>query len=113
MPRTARKKSCKQIYHIMLRGINKQQIFYEKEDYQFFISILERYKETCGYELYAYCLMGNHIHLLIREGNEVATCFGSPRQAVETDFPELRLRGFCRFGGPAHGYAVVVETFPI
>lgn len=73
MPRTARKKSCKQIYHVMLRGINKQQIFYEKEDYQFFISLLERYKEPCGYELYAYCLMGNHIHLLIREGNEVST----------------------------------------
>ena len=72
MPRTARKKSCKQIYHVMLRGINKQQIFYEKEDYQFFISLLERYKEPCGYELYAYCLMGNHIHLLIREGNEVS-----------------------------------------
>lgn len=73
MPRTARKKSCKQIYHVMLRGINRQQIFYEKEDYQFFISLLERYKEPCGYELYAYCLMGNHIHLLIREGNEVST----------------------------------------
>lgn len=73
MPRTARKKSCKQTYHVMLRGINKQQIFYEKEDYQFFISLLERYKEPCGYELYAYCLMGNHIHLLIREGNEVST----------------------------------------
>lgn len=73
MPRTARKKSCKQIYHVMLRGINKQQIFYEKDDYQFFISLLERYKEPCGYEIYAYCLMGNHIHLLIREGNEVTT----------------------------------------
>lgn len=73
MPRTARKKSCKQIYHVMLRGINKQQIFYEKEDYQFFVSLLERYKEPCGYEIYAYCLMGNHIHLLIREGNEVTT----------------------------------------
>lgn len=73
MPRTARKKSCKQIYHVMLRGINRQQIFYEKEDYQFFISLLERYKAPCGYELYAYCLMGNHIHLLIREGNEVST----------------------------------------
>ena len=70
MPRTARKRSCKQIYHVMLRGINKQQIFYDKEDYQFFISLLERYKEPCGYQLYAYCLMGNHVHLLIQEGNE-------------------------------------------
>ncbi len=72
MPRTARKKSCKHIYHVMLRGINKQRIFYDMEDYQFYISLLERYKEPCGYELYAYCLMENHIHLLIREGNEVS-----------------------------------------
>ncbi len=70
MPRTARKKSCKQIYHVMLRGINKQQIFYDKEDFRIFTRLLERYKEPCGYQLYAYCLMGNHIHLLIREGNE-------------------------------------------
>ena len=70
MPRTARKKSCKQIYHVMLRGINKQQIFCDKEDYQFFISLLERYKKPCGYQLFAYCLMGNHVHLLIQEGNE-------------------------------------------
>ena len=70
MPRTARKRSSKQIYHVMLRGINKQQIFYDKEDYQFFAGLLERYKEPCGYQLYAYCLMGNHVHLLIQEGNE-------------------------------------------
>ncbi len=71
MPRTARKRSSRQIYHVMLRGINKQQIFYDKEDCQFFISLLNRYKEKCGYQLYAYCLMGNHVHLLIQEGNAV------------------------------------------
>ena len=70
MPRTARKKSCKQIYHVMMRGINKQQIFYDKEDCRYFIRLLDRYKESCGYQIYAYCLMGNHIHLLVREGME-------------------------------------------
>jgi len=49
----------------MLRGINKQQIFFDDNDYRRFIDLLGRYKLTCGYELYAYCLMGNHIHLLI------------------------------------------------
>ena len=68
MPRTARKKSSKQIYHVMLRGINKQQIFYDKEDYRYFIGLLDRYREACEYQIYAYCLMGNHIHLLVREG---------------------------------------------
>ena len=72
MPRTARKKSYTQVYHVMLRGINRQQIFHDKEDYQYFISLLKRYKESCGYQLFAYCLMGNHIHLLIQEGKETA-----------------------------------------
>lgn len=68
MPRTARKKSRMQIYHVMLRGINKQQIFFDDEDNRYFIRLLDRYKESCGYQLHAYCLMGNHVHLLIQEG---------------------------------------------
>lgn len=72
MPRTARKKSCTQIYHVMLRGINRQQVFYDQEDYQYFINLLKRFKEPCGYQLHAYCLMGNHIHLLIQEGKETS-----------------------------------------
>lgn len=54
----------------MLRGINHQQIFEDDEDRQQFIETVKRYKEQCGYIIYAYCLMGNHIHLLIKEGKE-------------------------------------------
>ncbi|MBR2822565.1 MAG: transposase [Clostridia bacterium] len=68
MPRTTRKKSPSQIYHVMLRGVNKQQIFFDEEDCAYFTGLLKRYKKTCGYQLYAYALMGNHVHLLIREG---------------------------------------------
>ena len=71
MPRTARKKSRLQIYHVMLRGINRQQIFFDEEDYRVFIGLLKRYKESSGYHLYAYCLMGNHVHLLMQEGENV------------------------------------------
>ena len=73
MPRAARTKSQSQIYHIMLRGINRQQIFFDKDDNQYFIGLLKRFKESCGYQLYAYCLMGNHVHLLIREGDSAST----------------------------------------
>ena len=65
MPRRARKKSSLCIYHIVLRGINQQVIFEDKYDYLQFISILKDYKEECGFKIYAYCLMGNHIHLLM------------------------------------------------
>lgn len=67
MPRCARLKSKTGIYHIMLRGINQQQIFEDDEDNLKFISILKEYKENFAFKVIAYCLMGNHIHLLIDE----------------------------------------------
>ena len=70
MPRGARKKSDNGTYHIMLRGINKQQIFEEKEDYEKFLEVLKSCKAISEFKLYAYCLMGNHIHLLINEEKE-------------------------------------------
>ena len=54
----------------MLRGINQQQIFEEAEDYQKFLEVLKDCKEVSEFELYAYCLMGNHVHMLIKENKE-------------------------------------------
>ena len=70
MPRTARRKSETNIYHIMIRDINRQNIFVDDEDNERFLDTLAKYRREVEYELYAYCLMGNHIHLLIKEGNE-------------------------------------------
>ena len=56
MPKQARRKSESGIYHIMLRGINQQQIFEDEEDGFRFLETLSKYKEQCGYEIYAYCL---------------------------------------------------------
>ena len=70
MPRSARAKSETGIYHVMLRGIDRSQLFYEVEDYQTFKSCLLRFKHKLGFTLYCYSLMGNHVHLLIKEGDE-------------------------------------------
>lgn len=70
MPRLPRKRSCTGIYHIMLRGINKQSIFQEDQDRIKFLSVLDRYKQVSNYQLYGYCLMTNHIHLLLKENDE-------------------------------------------
>jgi len=70
MPRSARQKSSSGIYHVVLRGINKQTIFEDDADRQYFLERLITYKETSRYEVYAYCLMSNHIHLLLKEGDE-------------------------------------------
>lgn len=70
MPRVARIKSKSKIYHIMIRGINQQNIFSVDGDYEKFMAILSKYHKKSEYEIYAYCLMGNHAHLLIKEERE-------------------------------------------
>lgn len=70
MPRQARVKSETGIYHIMLRGINQQLIFEDEEDHIKFLQIVGDYKAVSGYKILAYCLMGNHIHILIKEEKE-------------------------------------------
>jgi putative transposase len=70
MPRAARIKSETGIYHIMLRGINRQNIFNDEEDNEKFIEALKKSKEISNFEIYAYCLMGNHVHIVIYEREE-------------------------------------------
>ena len=57
------------IYHLMERGIRRQEIFTEEMDYQIFMAILKKVVERYEAKVHAYCLMTNHIHLLL-ETNE-------------------------------------------
>lgn len=67
MARKARVFSDTKIYHVMLRGINKQDIFLEEQDYYKFLNDLESVKNKYSLKIYAYCLMSNHVHLLIKD----------------------------------------------
>ncbi len=55
------------IYHIIIRGINKQSIFEEDSDYFFFLKILDKYLKEAGILIYAYVLMDNHVHMLLAD----------------------------------------------
>ena len=70
MPRKARKLSRTNIYHVMLRGINRQTIFEDPEDRYVFLTEIRRCKEISDFRLYAFCLMPNHIHLLMETNLE-------------------------------------------
>ena len=79
MPRQARKTSGTGIYHVMLRGINRQDLFEDDEDVQKFLQCLSNNVDPFdehGYRLpsfctiFAYCLMPNHVHLLLQEKHE-------------------------------------------
>ena len=70
MARTARKQSNSGIYHVMLRAVNRQQIFLDEEDARSFLYVLRKCMEISTFRLFAYCLMGNHVHLLLQIGEE-------------------------------------------
>ena len=69
MGRAARKISQTGVYHVMCRGVGRQDIFESKEDFNCFLSFLAELKHECQFQLYVYCLMSNHVHLLLRELN--------------------------------------------
>lgn len=75
MPRGARKQSSTGIYHVIMRGVNKQMIFEEDEDKERFLQILYKYKKISQYQMFSYCLMDNHVHLLIKEMEEALSVF--------------------------------------
>jgi putative transposase len=57
-------------YHILVRGNRRQNIFLDEADGRHYLERLQRYKNKCGFLLYAYVLMSNHIHLLIETPND-------------------------------------------
>lgn len=67
MARKPRKRSESRLYHVMLRGINKQTIFESDDDKYQLLSTLKRLINKEKFTLYGYCLMDNHVHLLIQE----------------------------------------------
>ncbi|MBH3424641.1 MULTISPECIES: REP-associated tyrosine transposase [Pseudomonas] len=65
MPRMGRVVLPNYPHHIVQRGHNRQVVFASPEDYQRYIGDLRELKEAFGVKVYAYCLMTNHIHLLV------------------------------------------------
>lgn len=79
MPRTSRQHSATGVYHVMLRGIDRRDIFVDDQDRGKFLKILRTVTAPEDHDgkplqpycyIHAYCLMDNHIHLLIAEATE-------------------------------------------
>lgn len=56
-----------QFYHIYNRGVGRQPIFREEENYLFLLRRLKKYAGVLDVTIIAYCLMPNHYHLLVRQ----------------------------------------------
>lgn len=68
MPRLARIDFPGLLHHIIARGINRQAIFVDKKDYTDFLERIEISQEKSPNQIFAWALMPNHFHLLVRSG---------------------------------------------
>lgn len=69
MPRPPRLLLSQSFYHVMTRGNNRNQVFRCDSDYFHYLELIEKYKQDLPFDLYHYCLMSNHIHLLVKTKN--------------------------------------------
>jgi putative transposase len=56
------------VYHVIARGNERRAIFRDDSDRRIYLSRLATCRERFGFALYAYCLMGNHVHLALERG---------------------------------------------
>jgi len=57
-------------HHVTQRGVRKNDVFFCEDDYELYISLLSEFCNKSGTEIWSYCLMTNHIHLVMVPGSE-------------------------------------------
>jgi len=82
-------------YHVIARGNNRQFLLNDEPAFRYFLDLLARAKTRYPARLYHYCLMSNHIHLLL----EIGAGAHLPK------FMPLVLQGYARWYGKRHGYS--------
>ena len=71
-------------YHIYNKGINSQKIFLDKDDYFRFFQLMDIYILPIA-DIYAYALMGNHFHFVLRIKEEEEIGFLDKENANSED----------------------------
>lgn len=124
-------------YHVMARGVNRQTIFVDHEDYEAYTALLASVVVRQGWHLLCYCLMPNHVHLLIetpetnlgqgmhriqglyatyfnkrysRDGHLYRNRFKSP--LVQSDEAFVRLAGYIPVNPVTAGLRVRAQDWP-
>ena len=96
MPRQPRLVIAGYPHHLILRGNNRNAIFYNDKDKRFFIKCLKDAKEKTKSRIYAYCLMNNHVHLIVEPSTEDG--LGNMMQSVGRKYVQYINRAYKRTG---------------
>lgn len=109
MPRKNRRESGTEVYHIIVRGNNKEKIFEKNSDKIAFMNILKKGQTYYTTEMYAYCIMINHVHIMLKAGYDVLPRF---MQRINSTYAEYYNARYDRTGHVFQGryYSDCVET---
>ena len=75
MPRKGRRESGTMFYHVIVKGINNEKIYHQQREKVYFKKKILKYLKKYDVELYAYCIMSNHAHLIIKAELPVLSAF--------------------------------------
>jgi len=79
MPRTSRAVAVGYPHHITQRGNNRDPVFFDDQDRTIYLELLHHFTRKFQVDLWAYCLMTNHVHLLAVPQAEEAMALGIGR----------------------------------
>jgi len=94
------------LYHVIVRGNHRQKTFRTQRDYQAYLERLARYRQKHKVSLYAYCLMPNHVHLLLECSQTPLAKFMQALQQSYTQYFNLAHRKVADFNEGTQGFSV-------
>jgi putative transposase len=92
MARRARVFAPGLLYHVIVRGNQRRPTFRDDRDYHAYLDRLEKYRTKFQVRIYAYCLMPNHVHVLLETGSTPLGKFMQGLQQSYTQYFNLRYR---------------------
>lgn len=95
MPRKTRIQFPGAIYHVMCRGNNRETVLGSNNDKKLYLHLLDKYKQRYDFKIYAYCIMSNHVHLLIETGT---TPLSKIMQGIQQSYTQTYNKRYDRTG---------------
>jgi len=83
------------LYHVIVRGNQRRKTFRRDDDYKAYLDRLEKYRTRFHVRIYAYCLMPNHVHLLLETGTTPLAKF---MQGVQQSYTQYFNRSYRKVG---------------
>ena len=114
MPRKARIILANTPHHITQRGHNRRSVFAEARDYEYYLRNLFEWKDALGIKLFGWCLMTNHVHLILQPGVDTETVGVAMRRVAgrQTRFVNaLERRSGTLWDGRYHASPIQTETY--